>query len=134
MSKLTKTQVLDTLQRWYDGFDSHAPIETYHSLLAEGEIFIDLPPSPKTDFDTFSVWYEKNNKTFFDGKHTLKNIDVSIDQDVATATVDMRWDVRSWVPGDANSSELHLDMVATVTLVLDQATQEPRIQRYLVKE
>ena len=134
MSSFTKEQVLRVLNAWYEGFDSHAPIETYTALLASGEIFIDLPPEPKTDFASFSAWYENNNKTFFDGKHTLKSIDVTMEEDQATAVIPMHWDVRMWTPGDAKSSELHLDMVATVTLVPDQETGEPRIKRYLVEE
>ena len=134
MNIFSKEQVLEVLQKWYDGFDSHAPIETYKSLLADGDLFIDLPPTPKTDFATFSAWYEENNKTFFDGKHTLNNIEVNLEGEQATADIDMHWDVRMWTPGDATSIELHLDMVATITLVPDEATGKPRIKRYLVQE
>jgi hypothetical protein len=134
MNSFSKEQVLKVLHKWYEGFDSHAPIETYKSLLSGGDIFIDLPPAPKTNFQDFSSWYEANNKTFFDGKHTLKSIDITMEKDQATAVIPMHWDVRLWTPGDAKSSELHLDMVATITLVPDEATGEPRIKRYLVEE
>lgn len=134
MTSFNEQKVLDVLHAWYDGFDTHAPIDRYRGLLAAGDIFIDLPPEPKTDFDSFSAWYEENNRTFFDGKHTLKRIDVTLENDQAVAVIPMRWDVRTWTPGDANSTELHLDMVATVTLIPDGDTGEPRIKRYEVEE
>ncbi|QRN86767.1 hypothetical protein JR334_06085 [Clostridia bacterium] len=134
MNLFNKEEVLAVIKNWYDSFDSHAPIETYKSLLAQGELFIDLPPKPKTDFESFSTWYEENNKTFFDGKHTLKSIDISMEKETATAIIPLHWDVRMWTPGDAKSNELHLDMVTTITFVPDPETGAPRIQKYLSEE
>lgn len=134
MNLFNQEEVLTIIDRWYKGFDSHAPIETYKSLLAQGDIFIDLPPVPKTDFESFSTWYKENNKTFFDGKHTLKSIDITLDKETATAVIPLHWDVRMWTPGDAKSRELHLDMLTTITFIPDSETGAPRIQKYLSEE
>ncbi len=134
MNAFTKENILETLKQWYDGFDTHAPIEHYTNLLTDEQLFIDLPPVPKTNFEEFATWYASNNQTFFDGKHTLHEIDMHWEEDHATVVIPLHWTVRTWAPPAAHSTQLNLDMIATIILVPDDQTGKPRIQRYTVKE
>ena len=130
MNNFTRETIMQLLLKWYTGFDEHAPISSYQDLLVSQDLFIDLPPRPSTSFRDFSDWYLANNQKFFDGKHTLKDIQIDLGENQAQVVIDMNWTVRTWTPPEAKSLQLNLDMISYITIEKDAITGKPKIKNY----
>lgn len=134
MSLFNEQTIREVISQWYQGFDDHKPIEHFQGLLASKDLYIDLPPQPSTSLEAFAQWFDNNCHTFFDGTHTIKDISIEINTDQAMATIPLHWSVRTWNPPAAKSTQLELDLIASLTFIKDKKSGRPLLIRYETNE
>ena len=132
---LTREEIDDLAQRWYQALDVHAPVEELHAMILDGpDNEMVFPEMTTHGHAEFTVWYEKVTRRFFDEVHTLKKVEPTIDGDTASVGVVVNWRASVWEPPSPNSKLLHMDFPQTWEVVRSPDTGKAVIKRYDVGE
>jgi hypothetical protein len=101
---LDEAMIRNVILTWYTGTNDHHPVEHLLPMLAEDvEMRYPNRPEPFIGKDAFKEWYADVLKTYFDETHHIEACDIKVDGNSATAAVVVRWERRTWEPGEAKS-------------------------------
>ncbi len=143
----SEAQIRGLVYEWYRKLDVHAPVEELLGSLSE-DLEMVLPETTLHGLEAFRAWYEGGSNTlglpgviniFFDEKHELKRLDVTIAatgdaaQWRAELTLVVRWEARRWKPPAAASQYLGFDAWQRWLLVLQPQTNRAVVKRYIVE-
>ncbi len=129
---LTETKVRQMVEKWYQLLDVHAPEAELLPLLSESGLEMKLPEGPVNGLDGFGGWYQTVTHAFFDEKHVLKEVNVTLSDDRADVEIVVDWQAKRWRPPAAKSEAL--DFIAAQRWVVVPSTTkgEPVILTYIV--
>lgn len=96
---------------WYGGTNDHVPKEKLLAFLSEEvEFFYPDRPAPVIGKKAFVDWYENALKNYFDETHYIEKWkSIEIRGERAEVAVVVRWEYRTWKPGEAKS-EYHANL------------------------
>ena len=130
---LTKEEIDDLADRWYEALDVHAPVAELHAMMTDEGNDMEWPELPTHGHDEFTVWYEKVTRRFFDEVHTIKSVESTIDDDGQRADVKVvvNWAAHVWEPPAPKSIYLHMDAFQTWEVVRDAGERQGADQQVL---
>ncbi|MEA2716826.1 MAG: hypothetical protein QOI99_1143 [Actinomycetota bacterium] len=129
---LTEQEVKQFMERWYlELLDTHAPADDLVACLDENAE-MRLPEATLYGIDAFRDWYDRIVTTFFDEVHEIKEHEVTVSPDGASAEVKIlvNWQAKVWVPPAAKSQWIGFDAGQTHQVVRSAATGQPVIKVY----
>ena len=129
--QLNETAVRDLVKNWYQLLDVHAPETDLVPLLSETGLEMQFPEGPLHGLDDFRRWYETVTHTFFDEKHVLKEVNVTLAADRADVNLIVNWQASRWKPPSAQTDRLGFDAYQRWT-VTRNAAGRPVIVSYIV--
>lgn len=134
---LTEPEIRRAVDVWFAKLDVHAPGKEMLPLLAEDTLEMQFPEGPLKGQKAFIDWYEGPKgvtRKFFDEIHVLKSLDVKIDPDGSSATVDLvvNWQAHRWAPPSPKSQWLGYDAGQTWVFKRSPRTGQPIIEVYRV--
>ncbi|MEI6034257.1 MAG: hypothetical protein WCS65_08285 [Verrucomicrobiae bacterium] len=102
---LSSEQLKNFILTWYQHTNDHHPVEELFGMMSDDvEFYYPDSPKPFTGKQSFQDWYANALKTYFDETHYVENWkDITIDGNKATVQLVVRWEYRTWKPGDAVS-------------------------------
>jgi hypothetical protein len=135
-ARLTEAEVRQMVLDWYEKLDVHAPMVDILPLLVPEGAYMKFP---EVTFDTlagFEAWYQRVIRTFFDEVHTMKELNIKVNEDGTQADINLvvRWEASVWTPGDRLSKRIKMDAVQSWVVVPSSLTGKPAIKSYSVDE
>lgn len=127
---LTAASVRALADEWFGKLDEHAREVEFLPLLAEEGLSQLWPDYTVKSLGDFEGWYQRALRLFFDELHTLKQFDVTVDDDGQRAVVKLvvNWQARTWTPGDRNSKRLDMDAYQTMEVIRSPKSGKPVIK------
>jgi hypothetical protein len=130
---LTKEEIDDLADRWYNALDVHAPVEELYDMLLDDGNEMVWPEGPTHGHKEFNEsWYQRVIRLFFDEVHTISKVDAKIDGERADVEVVVNWQAKIWNPPEPKSKFLGFDAYQTWEVVRSPETGKAVIKRYLV--
>jgi steroid delta-isomerase-like uncharacterized protein len=129
--QLNETAVRDLVKNWYQLLDVHAPETDLVPLLSKSGLEMQFPEGLLHGIEDFRRWYETVTHTFFDEKHVVKEVNVTLAGDRAEVNLIVNWQARRWRPPIAQTDWLGFDAYQRWTVILNAAGQ-PVIVSYIV--
>jgi hypothetical protein len=107
----TEPNIKNFIRSWYRSTNDHRPKEELLAFLDERvEFLYPNHPKPLVGKRAFLDWYADALVHYFDETHTIERWkSFKIEGDTATVSVVVRWEYRTWKPGDAKS-EYHANI------------------------
>lgn len=131
-TSLTSQEVEGFVTLWFHNLDIHAPLEEFLAMVADGGIEFRFPEVTVTDKEGLTSWYKRVTSTFFNEKHTTKELAVNINGDQATVNVLTHWQSSIWNPPAPNSVQQAFLAGQTWTLKRSQRTGRAVVVTYFV--
>jgi hypothetical protein len=130
--QLNETKVRQLVEKWYQLLDVHAPEADVLALLSDTGLELMLPEGPVHGVDGFRRWYQTVTHAFFDEKHVLNEVNVTISDERADVDIIVNWQAKRWRPPAANSEALDFVAVQHWVVVCSAPKGEPVILTYIV--
>jgi len=128
--QLNEAKVRELVEKWYQLLDVHAPEADLLPLLSE-KLEMTLPEGPVHGLDGFRNWYQTVTHVFFDEKHVLRQVNVTISGERADVSLVVNWQAKRWRPPAPRSESLDFDAFQR-WVVVRAPNGEPVIQTYIV--
>lgn len=134
LAPLTEAEVRQLADDWYRLLDIHDPMVNLLPLLVSDGLTQKWPEVTVKDLAGFEEWYQRVIRTFFDEVHTLREFNVTINNDGSQADIKLivYWEASVWKPGDRKSQRLMMDAHQTWEVVRSPQTGKPAIKTILV--
>jgi hypothetical protein len=131
---LTKNEVSEMVLAWYEALDVHAPMVDFLWMVSEDDLEMRFPEATLTSRAEFESWYQGVIRIFFDEVHTMKELNIKISEDGATADIDLvvYWEASVWNPPDRFSKRLMMDAYQTWVVNRSVKSGKPVIVKYVV--
>jgi hypothetical protein len=130
-ASLTNQEVKKLAADWYHKLDVHAPLVELLPMVAE-DAEMKFPEATLRGLADFEGWYERVIRLFFDEVHTLKQVDVKLNDDTADVKVVVRWEASVWNAPAAKSQRIKLDAYQTWVVKRSAISGAPVIATYTV--
>ena len=115
-ASLTTQEVKKLAADWYHKLDVHAPLVELLPMVAE-DAQMKFPEATLKGLADFESWYERVIRLFFDEVHTLRQVDVKLNDETADVKVVVRWEASVWNAPAAKSQRIKLDAYQTLSLI-----------------
>jgi hypothetical protein len=129
--QLDDADVREMVTKWYQLLDVHAPEVDLLPLLSDAGLEMQFPEGPLHGLDDFKHWYETVTHTFFDEKHVLKEVNVTLSGERADIDIIVNWQARRWRPPLAQSDWIGFDAYQRWKVLLN-AGGKPVVINYIV--
>jgi hypothetical protein len=131
LAPLTETDVRDLAVEFYRLVDGHAPVEEFIPILSEENLKIVLPNVEITSIEEFRAWHGRMIRGFFDGSHTIYDVEVvSATDEEVKAKVVLIWNARVWDPPSPKSEPISMLTYASYVIRRSPKTQKPVVVTY----
>ncbi len=130
-ASLTTQEVKKLAANWYHKLDVHAPLVELLPMVAE-DAQMKFPEATLKGLADFESWYERVIRLFFDEVHTLRQVDVKLNDETADVKVVVRWEASVWNAPAAKSQRIKLDAYQTWVVKRSPMTGAPVIATYIV--
>jgi len=132
---LTKEEIRAMADEWFRLLDEHAR-QVYLLPFLDENVVQAWPDYDVQNIADFEGWYQRALRLFFDEVHTIKQFDVTLNEDGSQAEVKVvvNWDARSWTPGDAKSKHLWMDAYQTWQIIRSEKTGKPVMKHLTVDD
>jgi hypothetical protein len=108
---MTEASIRAMADEWFRLLDEHQRQVDLMKLLVPEGLAQNWPDYTVRSLGDFEGWYQRALRLFFDEVHTLKEFNVTLNEDGTKADVNLvvYWEASTWTPGDRNSKRLMMD-------------------------
>ncbi len=101
----TEANIKNFILSWYHSTNDHRPQEELLAFLDDRvEFLYPNRPAPLIGKQAFLDWYADALNQYFDETHTIEKWKTfKIERDTAVVSLVVRWEYRTWKPGEAKS-------------------------------
>ena len=133
LAPLTESEVNQLVTEWFHKLDQHAPIEEVLLMLADTGLEMRFPEGTWHNAAEVRQWYENVTHRYFDEVHTLKELTILPEKDLANVQLVVNWQPHIWNPPAAKSQWLGFDATQHWVVKRSPRTQQPVIATYIVQ-
>jgi hypothetical protein len=134
LAPLTRDEVKQVVEDWYQKLDVHAPMVEVLPMLAEEGLEMRFPEATLRSLAEFEGWYQGVIRIFFDEVHTLQTLEIALNADQSQADIKLvvYWEASRWNPPAAKSERLMMDAAQTWVVRRSPTSGKPVIVIYTV--
>jgi len=129
---LTEEGVTTLARNWFEALDRHDPIDAVIPFLSANGLVMRFPEGTFRGLGDFRKWYDAVSNKFFDEKHELRWVRVSLEGEVAKVRLTVNWQAKTWQPPEPTSKWLGFDATQSWTIVAENGVA--RIRDYTVED
>jgi SnoaL-like domain len=130
--QLNETKIRQLVEKWYQLLDVHASENELLPLLSDAGLEMQFPEGPLHGLEDFKRWYQTVTHTFFDEKHVLKEVTVTLSGDRADVKILVNWQAKRWRPPVPKSDSLDFDAAQSWVVIRSPSSGKPVILTYIV--
>lgn len=133
LAPLSAAEVRQLVNTWFANLDVHAPLAEMLPMLVDTGLEMRLPEGTLHNATEFQHWYETVTRRFFDEVHTMKELNIRPQEDLANVALVVNWQAHIWNAPAPRSQWIDFDATQRWVVKRSPRTQQPVIATYIVQ-